>query len=179
VGVDVLGEHAVVKQIEFTTALDPAQVGHGARAGRLVLVPLLVLVALLVLPLADVLFRGVHRSVDLLVVLVVGLALGELRRLVDPLAGLFRVLLDVVLRLFARFSNSLTPFSCVSAGLACALPRCVRPTLICGTDALAASGYSRRVAVGRRSTRGRHTLRRCERISSDNNKINHHMAMIL
>ena len=36
----------------------------GRRAGRLVLAPLLVLVAWLVLPLADVLFHGVRRPVD-------------------------------------------------------------------------------------------------------------------
>jgi len=65
----------------------------------LILVPLLILVALLVLPLADVLFHGIRGPVDLLVVLVVGLALGEFRCLVDPLISLFRMLLDVVLRL--------------------------------------------------------------------------------
>jgi hypothetical protein len=37
----------------------------------------LILVALLVLALADVLFGGVHSTVDLLVVLVAGVALGE------------------------------------------------------------------------------------------------------
>ena len=66
----------------------------------LVLVPaLLALVTLLGLLLADVLLRGVHCSVDLLVVLVVSLASGELRGLVYPLVSLLGMLLDVVLRL--------------------------------------------------------------------------------
>ena len=62
----------------------------------------LVLVAVLVLTPADALFRGVDSTVDLLVVLMVGVALGEPRYFVDPLFGLFWVLLGVGLRLLLQ-----------------------------------------------------------------------------
>jgi hypothetical protein len=58
----------------------------------------LVLVALPILALADVPLRGLDGTVDLLVVLMVGVALGEPRYFVDPLVGLLRVLLGVGLR---------------------------------------------------------------------------------
>src|SRR4051794_6779889 len=63
----------------------------------------LLLVARLVLP--DVLLRGVSGKVDLLVVLMVGVALGESRYFVDPLAGLLRVLLGVGLRLLLQVAE--------------------------------------------------------------------------
>ena len=62
----------------------------------------LVPVALLVLLLADVPLRGVDGTVDLLVMLMVGVALGERRYFVDPLAGLLRVLLGIGLRLLLQ-----------------------------------------------------------------------------
>src|SRR5689334_25053008 len=62
----------------------------------------LILVALPVLAPADVPLRGVDGTVDLLVVLMVGVALGEPRHLVDPLVGLLRVLLGVGLRLLLQ-----------------------------------------------------------------------------
>ena len=65
----------------------------------LVLATLSLLLVALVMVLADVLFRGVHRPVDLLVVLMVGLAIGEFPYFIDPLIGLIRMLLDVGLRL--------------------------------------------------------------------------------
>jgi hypothetical protein len=58
--------------------------------------------------------RGLDGTVDLLVVLIVGVALGEPRYFVDSLVGLLRVLLGVGLRLFSRSSNSLTPSSCLT-----------------------------------------------------------------
>src|SRR5690348_9381414 len=67
--------------------------------------PLLILVALLVLALADVLFRGVDSMVDLLVVLMVGVALGDPRYFVDSLVGLLRVLLGVGLRLLLQVAE--------------------------------------------------------------------------
>jgi len=59
----------------------------------------LVLVALLVLILAEVLLRGGHCPVDLFIVLMMGVTLGEPRYFVDPLVGLLQVLLGVGLRL--------------------------------------------------------------------------------
>jgi hypothetical protein len=59
----------------------------------------LVLVALLVLILAEVLLRGGHCPVDLFIVLMMDVTLGEPRYIVDPLAGLLQVLLGVGLRL--------------------------------------------------------------------------------
>jgi hypothetical protein len=108
---------------------------------RLVLAALLVLVALvallvLILVLADVLFRGVHSTIDLLVVLMVGLALGETRRFVDPLVGLVWMLLDVVLRLLLEvpeFTHAILP-CLIGPGLP-AWPRFCAPTPLPGTDA--------------------------------------------
>ena len=100
------------------------------------LLVLVVLVALLVLVLSQVLFRGVHSTIDLLVVLMVGLALGETRRFVDPLVGLVRMLLDVVLRLLlevAEFAHAILP-CLVGPGLP-AWPRFCAPTPSPGTDA--------------------------------------------
>jgi len=65
----------------------------------------LVLVALLVLVLADVLLRGVHGTVDLLVVLMVGVALRDPRYFVDSLAGLLRRLLGVGPRLLLQLAE--------------------------------------------------------------------------
>jgi len=59
----------------------------------------LVLVALLVLILAEVLLRGGHCPVDLFIVLMMDVTLGEPRYFVDPLVGLLQVLLGVGLRL--------------------------------------------------------------------------------
>jgi len=73
--------------------------GAGALSGGL----RLLLVARLVLP--DVLLRGVSGTVDLLVVLMVGVALGESRYFVDPLVGLLRVLLGVGLRLLLQVAE--------------------------------------------------------------------------
>ena len=67
-------------------------------SGGLRLVP----VALPVLLLADVPLRGIDGTVDLLVVLMVGVALGEPRYFVDPLVGLLRVLLGVCPRLLLQ-----------------------------------------------------------------------------
>jgi hypothetical protein len=72
------------------------------RAGRRSAGFRLVLVALPVLALAAVPFRGVDGTVDLLIVLMVGVALGEPRYFVDLLAGLLRVLLGVGLRLLLQ-----------------------------------------------------------------------------
>src|SRR5438477_173786 len=60
------------------------------------------LVALLVLALAEMLLCRIDGTIDLLVVLVVGLALGELRHFVDPFVGLLRVLLGVCPRLLRQ-----------------------------------------------------------------------------
>ena len=49
--------------------------------------PLLVLGALLVLALADVLLCGVDSTVDLVVVLMVGVALGDSRYFIDPFSA--------------------------------------------------------------------------------------------
>src|SRR5690242_12159462 len=62
----------------------------------------LILVALPVLAPTDVPLRGVDGTVDLLVVLMVGVALAEPRHFVDPLVGLLRVLLGVGLRLLLQ-----------------------------------------------------------------------------
>ena len=73
--------------------------------GRLVLVALLVLVTLLVAlvtALTNVLFCGVYSPVDLFVVLMVGLALGEFPCFIDRLVGLLWMLLDVGLRLLFK-----------------------------------------------------------------------------
>jgi NAD-binding of NADP-dependent 3-hydroxyisobutyrate dehydrogenase len=107
----------------------------------------LVLVALLLLTLADVLFRGVDSTVDLLVVLMVSVALGELRYFVDPFVGLLRVLLGVGLRLLLQVAE----FAHVNllshrAGPA-ARPRSGAPTLAPGTDAQAHRGIRARRAA--------------------------------
>jgi hypothetical protein len=52
--------------------------------------------------LANVLFRGVDGAVDLVVVLMVGLASGEVRYLVNPLVSLLRMLLGVGFRLLLQ-----------------------------------------------------------------------------
>jgi len=65
----------------------------------------LVLVALPVLALAGVPLRGVDGTVDLLVVLMVGVALGEPCYFVDPPVGLLRVLLGVGLRLLLQVAE--------------------------------------------------------------------------
>jgi len=62
----------------------------------------LVLVALPILALANMPLRGIDSTVDLLVVLMVSVALGDPRYFVDPLVGLLRVLLGVGLRLLLQ-----------------------------------------------------------------------------
>ena len=74
----------------------------------------LVLAALPILALANVSLRGIDGTVDLLVVLMVGVALGGPRYFVDPLVGLLRVLLGVGLRLLRQVVDSLTLSSNVS-----------------------------------------------------------------
>jgi hypothetical protein len=69
------------------------------------LLGLIVGVALLVLALPDVLFGGFRGAVDLLIVLMAGLALAELSCFVDPLVGLLRMLLDVILGLLLCISE--------------------------------------------------------------------------
>jgi hypothetical protein len=66
---------------------------------RLVLVAL---TALLIMALAGLLFRGVHGTVDVLVVLVVGVMLGDIGYLVDFLVGLLRMLFNKVLCLLLQ-----------------------------------------------------------------------------
>ena len=78
----------------------------------LVLVLLVLVLLVLILVLAEVLFSGVHSTIDLLIVLMVGLALGETRRFAEPLVGLVRMLLDVVLRLLLEvpeFAHAILP----------------------------------------------------------------------
>jgi hypothetical protein len=62
-------------------------------------------VVLLIVALADVLPCGVDGSVDLLVVLMVGVMPGEPRYFVDGLAGLLRVLLGVGFRLLLKVAE--------------------------------------------------------------------------
>lgn len=73
--------------------------GHDGPRGPTINGLPLVLVARPVLALAGVPLRGVDGTVDLLVVLMVGVVLGEPRYFVDSLVGLLRVLLGVGLRL--------------------------------------------------------------------------------
>jgi hypothetical protein len=96
---------------------------------------LLVLVALLVLTLADVPFRGIGGTVDLLVVLMVGLAVGDPRYFVDSLAGLLRVLLDVGFRLLLQVAEVAHAILLNLAGRPCRLAAFVRPTRAPDIDA--------------------------------------------
>ena len=73
------------------------------------------------------LLRGVDSTVDLLVVLMVGVVLVDICYFVDPLVGLLRVLRGVGLPFFSRSSNSLTPSSCISPGSVFPGPHSHRP----------------------------------------------------
>jgi hypothetical protein len=71
---------------------------------------------------------GVDSTVDLLVVLMVGVALSDSRCFIDPLLGLLRVLLSVGLRLLLQVAELAQPSSCVSPGQAfrlAAFPACL------------------------------------------------------
>jgi hypothetical protein len=81
----------------------------------------LVLVPLLVLALASALLRGIYSTVNLLIVLMVGVALGEPRYFVDPLIGLLRVLLGVGSRLLLQVAELTHAISRLSPGQACRL----------------------------------------------------------
>jgi hypothetical protein len=112
------------------------------RTKRLVLVALwLVLVALVPLPvltLADVLFRGVHSTVDLLVVLMVGLALGESGCFVDRLVGLLRMFLGKGLRFLLQVPElAHAILLCLTGPALRPVPVPCAPTLTPVTDAQA------------------------------------------
>lgn len=100
----------------------------------------LLLVALLA-P-ADVLLRGVHSTVNLLIVLMVGVAFGEPRYLVDPLVGLLRMLLSVGLCLLFQVAELAHGILLGLTGRACRPTAFPAPTLMPGTDATSAKMQS-------------------------------------
>src|SRR5579863_6181033 len=135
-----------VRLCGLTRRIDRSAQGTGSASRGLRGPPLrgglrLLLAALLVLVLAEVLLRGVDSTVDLLVVLMVGVALGEPRYFVDPLVGLLRVLLGVGPRLLLQVTELahailLCP---TGPGLPPGRVSCA-PTPTAGTDAQAPSG---------------------------------------
>ena len=78
--------------------------------------PLLVLVTLLVLA-----FCSVDSTVDLLVMLMAGVTLGNVRYFIDRLVGLLRVLLGVGLRLLLQFAEIAHAILLPLTGSACRL----------------------------------------------------------